>query len=73
MIRTDKTDSVPSHHSELVDVPVGEVRLVQDRHLLVAMMKKAMKVTKVTKVTMVTISKIAIWTMLVNIATWMSP
>ena len=34
MIRTDKTDSVSSHHPELVDVPVREVGLVQDCHLL---------------------------------------
>ena len=33
MIRTDKTDRVSSHHSELVDVPVGEVGLVHDGHL----------------------------------------
>ena len=65
MIRTDKTDSVSLHHPELVDVPVGEVRLVQDRHLLVTMMKKTMKVTMS--------KKIGVWTMLVNIATWMSP
>ena len=34
MIRKDKTDSVSSHHPELVDVPVREVGLVQDCHLL---------------------------------------
>ena len=38
MIRNDKTDCVSSHHPELVDVPVREVRLVQDCHLLVTMM-----------------------------------
>ena len=30
----NKTDSVSSHHPELVDVPVREVRLVQDCHLV---------------------------------------
>ena len=35
IIMMDKTDRVASHHPELVDVPVGEVGLVQDCHLLV--------------------------------------
>ena len=30
---TDGADGVPAHHPELVDVPVGVVRLVQDGHL----------------------------------------
>ena len=34
IIMMDKTDRVASHHPELVDVPVGEVGLVQDCHLL---------------------------------------
>ena len=38
IIMMDKTDSVASHHPELVDVPVGEVGLVQDCHLLVIVM-----------------------------------
>ena len=46
MIRTDKTDSVSSHHPELVDVPVREVRLVQDCHLLVTKMMRMMRMMK---------------------------
>ena len=38
IIMMDKTDRVASHHPELVDVPVGEVGLVQDCHLLVIVM-----------------------------------
>ena len=52
-----KTNRVSSHHPELVDVPVREVGLVQDCHLLVMMMMR----------------KITIQMMLVNIVTWMSP
>ena len=30
---SDGSDGVSSHHSELVDIPVGEVRFIHDCHL----------------------------------------
>ena len=46
MIRNYQTDSVSSHHPELVDVPVREVRLVQDCHLLVTKMMRMMRMMR---------------------------
>ena len=58
MIRNDKTDSVSSHHPELVDVPVREVRLVQDCHLLVIMMMMLVRMMRMMRMMsrMITIS-----------------
>ena len=54
IIVKQKTNRVSSHHPELVDVPVREVGLVQDCHLLMMMMM---------------MRKITIQMMLVNIGT----
>ena len=32
---SDGSDGVATHHSELIDVPIREVRLVQDGHLVI--------------------------------------